>query len=303
MNTPIEDQPQGGDEQAALDALYGNTEPQPEPEALPAADAASADEQVAGGAPAEEPAEAQAPVAEGAADAAPIAPAPQTPAMPSEEFILKALEEHDRRKTEAAAPAREAAQEPTINDFLSEADVAAIDTALKEWPDVAGPMRALVEANTRLVEQRMLAQVQQLLQQQVAPVQQAIQQQAVQQQVSTFWGTVTAAHPDVTQATLETIQPQLQQWIATKPAYLQQAYNNALMSNDPGDAVALLNEFKASKAGAATPTAAPAAPQKPAVSPEVVAATAAVPKGKRQAATSAPDPSDEVSALAELYPQ
>ena len=109
---------------------------------------------------------------------------------------------------------------------------------VEEFPEVAAAVKAELRVLHAKLENayndKLQAAISQLYQQ-VAPA----LAEAQNAERSRFESTVFGAHPDARE-----ILPDVDKWVATKPAFLQKAYNAILDSGTAEDTVTLLNLFK-----------------------------------------------------------
>ena len=137
--------------------------------------------------------------------------------------------------------------EALAREQYTEEETSSINTMAEEFPEVAAAVKAELRVLHAKLENayndKLQAALSQLYQQ-VAPALAEAQNAAR----SRFESTVFGAHPDARE-----ILPDVDKWVATKPAFLQKAYNAILDSGTAEDTVTLLNLFKQETKPAAAP--------------------------------------------------
>ena len=169
----------------------------------------------------EETPPADAPPADAPPADAPPADAPPADAPPAVDEEAKRLQE-----------------EAIAREQYTDEESASIKTMVEEFPEVAAAIKAELRVLHAKLENAYNAQLQTVVSQfyqQVAPALAEAQTAAR----SRFEATVFAAHPDA-----RTILPEVDKWVASKPAFLQAAYNAILDAGTAEDTVTLLNLFK-----------------------------------------------------------
>lgn len=237
-------------------------------------------------APVEEP-PVEMPVDPAPADPAP-APVEPTPAPPAPQvdpqYLAQAIAEAQRLAAQQAqtanAPAPKAANDLTLDDFLSPEEKEKIKAYDAEWSDIA-PAEAI---RTRAMIDLAVAQVNAKWEAQLAPIVQQLQRSQVNSHMSSIY----AAHPD-----LDTLRSDLSTWVNNQPAFLRPHFEHVMKAGSADQVIELVSTFKAASgrvsaapAAPAAPAAQPAAPAPAAVAPNPVqakaaAATAAVANSQR----------------------
>ena len=129
-------------------------------------------------------------------------------------------------------------EEAVAREQFTEDEMASVTAMAEEFPEVAAAVKAELRVLHAKLENayndKLQAAISQLYQQ-VAPALAEAQTAAR----SRFETTVFGAHPDA-----RTILPEVDKWVATKPAFMQKAFNTILDSGTADDTVTLLNLFK-----------------------------------------------------------
>ena len=252
------------------------------------AEAPASDEQVeasADSAADEQTTDAAQPSAQDEPADAPAAPAQeQAPTQAPPQLTADAIAEAIARANAAAAqntapPAQPAQPEADPDfapaDFLDATAKAAIEQFEKDWPEESVAIRKMVDAEI----QARVANELRAFATQMNVVLAPLVRSAESVGVNSFWAEVTAVHPDAKQ-----LKSDLQTWIAEQPPLLRPALEKAATSDNPAEAVELLNLFKQAKGqtGAAPATPAPSAaqvptPAAPKPAPKLAALTGAPP--------------------------
>lgn len=230
--------------------------------------------------------------------AQPVTPEPQPQPAIDPKFLAAALAEYQNSLNRPEPPAPQEPEGPKEfkpEDFLDEAQKAALATFETEWHEVKGPVTALVQAHVQAAlanqEQKLLSQVHQSL----APMQQA----TAQSQEAMHYATIQASHPDFR----EKIQD-VGAWIEQQPALVRPAYERVFQQGSAAEVVELFDVFKTATGmtGAAPAQPASSAAQVPpqkAVPKAALAATLAPPTAQRSTPVNSRDPNDFEGAFEE----
>lgn len=295
--TPESDEPVGGSGNTdALDDTTSGTGA--EPETLEGeGDGGDGDGEGGGSTPAgDDPLPVEEPAPPSAAQ--PVTPEPQPQPAIDPKFLAAALAEYQNSLNRPEPPAPQEPEGPKEfkpEDFLDEAQKAALATFESEWSEVKGPVTALVQAHVQAAlanqEQKLLSQVHQSL----APMQQA----TAQSQEAMHYATIQASHPDFR----EKIQD-VGAWIEQQPALVRPAYERVFQQGTAAEVVELFDVFKTATGmtGAAPAQPASSAAQVPpqkAVPKAALAATLAPPTAQRSTPVNSRDPNDFEGAFEE----
>lgn len=242
-------------------------------------------------------------------DAEPSAPAeppkPTEPVVPTQpaldpKYLAAAIAEANRLSEQEKPPAPQPEAKPlTRDDFLNDADKAAIKKFETEWPDENVAIQKLVQAELQALIGNRFNDYTKQLNGVLAPLFGSVQSV----EVNTYKGAITAAHPDAFD-----IAPKVAEWINTQPAFMRPAFTKAFEGNNAQEAIELLNLYKQATGptGAAPATPASSAAQetpkpapKPVANPAAVKALAAVPAAQRPKPTGGADVLDFDAAFAE----
>jgi hypothetical protein len=147
---------------------------------------------------------------------------------------------------DATAAAKLAADEAAAREDLSEDEKTALTDVVTNFPEVATLIQAVQRTTFAKAENAFAAKIAELerrLTQQMAPALQTAQTVAH----SAFETAVLKEHSDAF-----TVLPKVEEWIATKPKFLQDAYNKVLDSSTAQETIQLLSLFK-QETGSAQP--------------------------------------------------
>jgi len=202
-------------------------------------------------------------------------PEPVTPAVDTAQ-ILELLDKRLPKEPQALQPAPvpapvvETKKEPEPEKpVLSAEETARLDELQKDWKDVTELMqlqsRVTADAIAKEVAKQVAAQVTALeskfsaLEQNMKPVQESVQLSAEER----YDAAVKAVHPEIYDPKQsQSFGDELVSWVKSQPAYLRDAYSQAISSTNPQDAIDLINRFKA-ETGKATPVAEETPPPAP----------------------------------------
>lgn len=240
--------------------------------------------------------ESESPEAKGTAT--PVTPEPQPQPAIDPKYLAAALAEYHNslNKPEPTAPKEpEGPKEFKPEDFLDDAQKAALENFETEWSEVKGPVTALIHAHVQAAlanqEQKLLSQVYQSL----APIQQV----TAQSQEAMHYATIQAAHPDFREKVQE-----VGAWIEQQPALVRPAYERVFQQGTAAEVVELFDAYKKATGmtGAAPAQPASSAAQVPpqkAVPKAALAATLAPPTAQRSTPVNSRDPNDFEGAFEE----
>lgn len=155
------------------------------------------------------------------------------------DYTAEELAELLHKPKEEPKPEAEPPKEPTIDDFLSDEDREVLKAYEGDWKEVSQAESIRRRAEGQLLRQQIINEVAASL----APIAKHIQQS----QVSGHFEKIQAAHPGY-----EKFLPDVQKWVGTQPAIIQQQLNTVLEKGSSEQVIELFDLYtKNSKTGAA----------------------------------------------------